>query len=283
MGVLRQAAACFAFLGLSVGAAQANGLWGDNPVSLKDGPGGSYWVVTIGGYGAVEPAFPGSKDYKGTGRLIFDVYRAGDREWLTLPNDAASITVYEAGNFRAGIAADLISGRFQNSGDAVHGLHDVDTTIEAGGFLEFYPVPFVRTRAELLQGVTGAEGFAANLMADFIYRPAPQWLFTVGPRLKFVDDQYNSAFFSISPQDSFRSNLPGLPFLAPFTAKGGLYSAGVDATVRYNITERISLRAFAEWNRLTGDAADNPLVRLRGSEDQFEAGVGAAYKFNFAF
>ena len=126
MGVLRQAAACFAFLGLSVGAAQANGLWGDNPVSLKDGPGGGYWVVTIGGYGAAEPAFPGSKDYKGTGRLIFDFYRAGDREWLTLPNDAASITVYEAGNFRAGIAADLVWGRFQNSGDAVHGLHDVD-------------------------------------------------------------------------------------------------------------------------------------------------------------
>ena len=69
----------------------------------------------------------------------------------------------------------------------------------------------------------------------------------------------------------------------PSPAAGGLYSAGVDATVRYNLTERISLRAFAEWNRLTGDAADNPLVQLRGSEDQFQAGVGAAYKFNFAF
>jgi outer membrane protein len=215
--------------------------------------------------------------------LIFDVYRAGDREWLTLPNDAASITVYEAGNFRAGIAADLISGRFQNSGDAVHGLHDVDYTVEVGGFLEFYPVPFLRTRAELLQGVTGAEGFTANLMADFIYQPTPQWLFTAGPRLKFVDNNYNDAFFSISPLDSFQSSFSGLPFLPPFTAKGGLYSAGVDATVRYNLTESISLRAFAEWNRLTGDAADNPLVRLRGSEDQFQFGLGAAYKFNFAF
>ena len=277
MAGLRRAAACFAFLGLSVGAAQANGLFGDNPVSLKDGPYGSYWVVTIGGYGAAEPAFPGSKDYKGTGRIIFDVYRAGDREWLTLPNDAASITVYEAGNFRAGIAADLISGRFQNSGDAVHGLHDVDYTIEAGGFFEFYPAPFLRTRAELLQGVTGAEGFTANLMADFIYQPTPQWLFTVGPRLKFVDDAYNNAFFSISPLDSSRSGLP------IFSAQGGLYSAGVDATIRYNLTERISIRAFAEWNRLTGDAANNPLVQLRGSEDQWQVGIGAAYKFNFGF
>ena len=277
MGVFRQAAACFAFLGLSVGAAQATGLWGDNPVSLKDGPGGSYWSVTIGGYGAAEPAFPGSKDYAASGRLILDVHRDGDRLWLTLPNDAATITLYEAGNFRFGAAGDYIMSRTQNDGGAAVGLHDIDYTIEVGGFAEFYPVPFVRTRVELLQGVTGADGFAANLMADFIYKPAPQWLFTVGPRLKFVDDQYNSAFFSISPLDSYRSGLP------VYHAQGGLYSAGVDATVRYDLTERISLRAFAEWNRLTGDAANNPLVRLRGSEDQFQVGVGAAYKFNFAF
>ena len=270
-------------MGLSIGAAQANGLWGDNPVSFKDGPSGSVWVVTIGGYGAAEPAFPGSKDYQATGRLIFDVYRAGDKEWLTLPNDAASITLWESGNFRAGFAADLISGRYQNDSKAVWGLHDIDYTGEIGGFFEFYPVPFLRTRAELLQGVTGAEGFTANLMADFIYRPDPQWLLTAGPRLKFVDDTYNSAFFSISALDSYRSSLYGQPFLPTYTAKGGLYSAGVDATVRYNVTETISVRAFAEWNRLTGDAADSPLVRFRGSEDQFQVGLGAAYKFNFSF
>lgn len=277
MGRLRQAAACFAFLGLSVGAAQATGLWGDNPVSLKDGPGGGYWIVTIGGYGAMEPAFPGSKDYAPTGRLIFDVYRAGDRQWLTLPNDAASITLYEAGNFRFGAAGDYIVSRTQNDGGAAVGLHDVDYTIEVGGFAEFYPVPFVRTRVELLQGVTGADGFTANLMADFIYQPSPQWLFTVGPRLNFVNDKYNSAFFSITPADNGRTGLP------VYQASGGFYSAGVDATVRYQLTERISLRAFAEWDRLMGDAANSPLVQLKGSEDQFQVGIGAAYKFNFAF
>ena len=283
MGALKKAAACFAFLGLTVGSAQAGGLFGDNPVSFKDGPGGSAWVVTLGGYGAAEPAFPGAKDYQGTGRLIFDVYRAGDKEWLTLPNDAAAITLWEVGNFRAGFAADLISGRYQNDGHAVQGLHDIDYTAEVGGFVEFYPVPMIRTRAELLQGVTGAEGFAANVMADFIWRPTPQWLLTFGPRLKFVDDSYNDAFFSISALDSYRSGLYGLERLPVYSAKGGLYSGGLDFTVRYNVTEAISIRAFGEWNRLTGDAANNPLVQMRGSEDQFQVGLGAAYKFNFGF
>ena len=182
-----------------------------------------------------------------------------------------------SGNFRLGAAADLINGRYQNDGGAAVGLHDVDYTIEVGGFAEFYPVPFVRTRVELLQGVTGADGFSANLMADFIYKPSPLWLFTVGPRLNFVDSKYNSAFFSITPVDHL------LTGLAEYRASGGFYSAGVDATVRYQLTERISLRAFAEWDRLMGDAVNSPLVQIKGSEDQFQVGVGAAYKFNFAF
>ena len=276
MGRLRRAAACFAFLGLSAGVAQAEELWGD-PISFKGGPGGD-WVITLGGYGAVEPAFPGANTSTGTGRLILDVRRAGDREWLTLPNDAAGITLYQVGNFRAGAAGDYLVNR--ERGDdliALYGLRNIGYTLELGGFAEYYPAPFLRTRVELLQGVTGADGFAANLMADFIYRPGPQWLFTVGPRLKFVNSQYMSTFFSV---DEVEHILSGLPV---YNATGGLYSAGVDATARFNVTERFSIRAFAEWNRLTGDAADNPLVRFRGSEDQFEVGIGAAYKFHIGF
>ncbi len=273
---LRRAAACLAFLGFSAGVAQAGGLWGDNP-SYKDGPSGD-WVVTLGGYGALEPAFPGSKTYVGTGRLILDVYRAGDRVWLTLPNDAAGITLFEAGNFRAGVAGDLLLGRNRNDDImALYGLHNINYTIELGGFAEYYPVPFLRTRVELLDGVTGAEGFGANVMADLIYAPGPQWLFTVGPRLKIVNTQFMSTFFSINEAEHIVS---GLPF---YQATGGLYSAGVDATARYNVTERFSIRAFAEWNQLAGDAATSPLVQYRGSEEQWQVGVGAAYKFDFRF
>ncbi len=276
MGRLRQAAACFAFLGLSASVAQAGELWGD-PIFFNNGLGGN-WVVTLGGYGAVEPAFPGANSSTGTGRLILDIHRGGAREWLTLPNDAAGLTLYEAGNFRAGAAADYLTNR-QRGEDlvALYGLRNIDYTLELGGFAEYYPAPFLRTRVELLQGVTGADGFAANLMADFIYRPSPQWLFTVGPRLIFVNTQYMSTFFSVNEVEHILSGLP------VYNATGGLYSAGVDATVRYNVTECFSIRAFAEWNRLTGDAADSPLVRLRGSEDQFQVGIGAAYKFDIGF
>ncbi len=262
-----------AFLGLSMGCAQGADLLDGTGLSYKDAP-GNYWVVTLGAYGVVEPEFLGSRDYTFSGRPIIDIHAAGAREWLTLPNDAFSLTLYQTGNFRAGAAGDYLNNRTHNDDpSALRGLHDIDYTLELGGFAEYYPVPFVRTRVELLQGVTGADGLAANLMADFIYSPDPRWLFTVGPRLQIVNEQYQSAFFT----DNAASGL------TPYHAAGGINSAGADATARYNLTECFSIRAFGEWDRLLGDAADSPIVKQRGSADQFEVGLGAAYKFNYAW
>ncbi len=273
---LRRAAACVAFLGLTIGGVQAADLLSDNPLSLKDGPGG-FWVVTIGGYGGAEPEFPGSKSDAFAFRPIIDIHRAGEREWLTLPNNSFSVTLYQTGNFRAGVAGDyLLDRNHRDDSSALTGLRDINYTLELGGFAEYYPAPFLRTRVELLQGVTGAEGLAANLMADFIYRPDARWQFTAGPRLQFVNTQYESTFFSINQAESIGSGL------AVYHANGGLNSAGIDATARYNVNERLSLRAFAEWDRLVGDAANSPIVIVRGSENQFEFGIGAAYSFNYA-
>ncbi len=199
MLVLKRVAGVVAFLGLSVGCAQAADLSGAPAPSYKDA--GNYWVVTIGGYAAIEPAFPGAKDsdHVWTGRPIVDFYRAGEKEWLSLPNDAFGLALYHTNNFRIGVAGDYINRRNQSDAStALAGIHNIDYTFEAGGFAEYYPVPFLRTRVELLQGFTGADGFEANLMADFIYRPTPQLMFTAGPRMQIVDNKYASAFFSTS-------------------------------------------------------------------------------------
>jgi MipA family protein len=271
MLTMKKVACVAAVLGLGAGTALAADLSANSGGSYKDAP-GNYWVVTIGGYGVAVPTYPGSKDVTYSGRPILDVRRAGSKEWLSLPNDAFGVALYETNNFRIGAAADLLNKRsHKDAPAALSGINDIDYTVEVGGFAEYYPAPFLRTRVELLQGVTGAEGFEANLMADFIYKPGARWLLTAGPRLQIVDDKYASAFFTtVAPAPAY-------------TATGGVYTAGVDATIRYCLTDNVSLRAYAEWNRLLGDAADSKIVELGGSADQFQVGVGAAYKFNFAW
>ena len=189
-------------------------------------------------------------------------------------SSSLSVAVFETNNFRIGVAGDYLNHRSHNNAPAaLDGIHDVGYTLEAGAFAEYYPIPFLRTRVELLQGITGADGFEANIMADFIFRPGPQWLLTAGPRLQVVNDKFASAFYSTTAADS----------VGAYNATGGAYTAGIDATARYNLTENFSLRAFADWNRLLGDAANSNLVQQRGSADQFQAGLGAAYKFNFSW
>jgi MipA family protein len=271
---MRRIATLLALMGLSVGSAQGADILSDYTGSYKDSSSG-YWVVTVGGYAVAEPQFPGSKSYTAAFWPTLDIHRAGAREWLTLPTDAYSITAYQTANFRFGAAGDYLLERNHNDDSALRGLRDINYTIELGAFAEYYPVPFLRTRVELLQGITGAEGFVANLSADYIYRPNDSWLFTFGPRLQFANTQYESEFFSVNAVESARSGLPA------FHASGGLNSAGFDVTARYYFNDRFSVRAFADWERLVGDGADSPIVKLRGSDNQFEVGVGAAYRFTY--
>jgi MipA family protein len=274
MLTLKKSASIVAFLGLTLSCAQAADIGGDSPLSYKDAP-GNYWVVTLGGYGGAEPLFPGSKTETLAFIPVIDIHRAGEREWLMLPTDAFGYTLYQTGNFRIGASGDYILDRNHKDDSALRGLSDINYTLELGAFAEYYPAPFIRTRIELLQGVSGADGLAANLKADYIFQPNAQWLFTVGPRLQFVNTQYESTFFSINSVEMTRSGLPA------YHASGGLNSAGLDATARYNVNEHLSLRAFADWERLVGDAVNSPIVKQRGSEDQFEFGVGAAYRFTY--
>ena len=157
------------------------------------------------------------------------------------------------------------------------GLGDVDTSIELGGFLasEIGPVTF---SAEARQAVTGHEGLVADLGVKwsgraFLFGPPVIW--SVGPRAKLVDDSYNSAYFSVDAAQSVASGLP------VFEAGGGLHSYGIGATAIIPLTTDNTWSAVvvAGYDRLEGDAADNPLVQLRGSEDQASIGVFLSYRF----
>jgi MipA family protein len=158
----------------------------------------------------------------------------------------------------------------------LRGLGDVDTSLEAGGFVEFTTGP-ITFNAEARQAFTGHEGFVADLGVkwsgrNFMFGPPIIW--SIGPRARLVDDGYNSAYFSV---DAAQSTASGLP---TFNAGGGLHSYGVGATAIIPLSRDNTWAAVivAGYDRLTGDVADSPLVQLRGSEDQASLGVFLSYR-----
>ena len=232
----------------------------------------SAWIVDLGGYGVLEPVYEGSKHYTLGFKPQIDIWQAGSKEWLTFPNDAMGYAVYETPNFRAGPAGALSLQSAYHGQDIDLRLGKAEVDLAGGAFAEFYPASFIRTRAEVLQGVTGNTGLAANLSADYIWHPDRAWTLTAGPRLQIANAEYASNYFATE-------NAKKTGVYVPFSAEGGILSAGAELTAKYDWTRRLSSKFFFDVNELAGDAADNPRVSQRGATEQFIAGIGGAYKF----
>jgi outer membrane protein len=105
-----------------------------------------------------------------------------------------------------------------------------------------------------------------------------------GPRLTLQTSEAVSPYFSITPAQSAATVAlapsTGLAPLPVYTAGGGVYSYGAGAQARYFWNPQFATHVFVEYERLTGDAANSPLVVQRGSPNQFTYGLGATYSFD---
>ena len=205
---------------------------------------------------------------------IFAIRRAGTTEQFRGPRDSASIAFLDFGDLRAGPVAKFVAARKQYNYSELKGLGDVKAAVQLGGFVEYYPVDWFRTRVELRQGVVGPNGTVADFSADFIVPVFQRLMISAGPRFTWESTKGTSPYFGI---DAVQAMATGLPI---FNAKGGAHSAGVGAQVSYRVDPRWEGHAYVEYERLLGDAAKSPLVTVRGSPNQTTVGIGASYSFD---
>ncbi len=232
------------------------------------------WTGMVGVGGEYKPDFEGAKRSMLSPVPIFAIRRAGSTEQFRGPRDSASIALIDFGDLRAGPAGKFVSSRKANNYSELNGLGDVSTAIELGGFVEYYPVDWFRTRGELRQGFGGHHGVVADLSADFIVPIVQRFTISGGPRFTWESTKATSPYFGI---DAAQAMATGLPV---FDAKGGAHSAGAGAQVSYRIDPQWEVHAYVEYQRLLGDAAKSPLVTVRGSPNQTTVGIGASYSFD---
>lgn len=160
--------------------------------------------------------------------------------------------------------------------DVAIGLGTVDAAYEFGLGVS-YRFGMLRPYLEVRRGFGGHEGFVGETGIDLVYDPTDRIDVYVGPRATFADSEYVDTYFSVTP---IQAALTGLP---EFDADAGFKSAGVEATARYGLTDRIGVHGTAGYMRLFGDAADSPIVETFGDENQFSVGAGLSYRFRFDF
>ena len=69
--------------------------------------------------------------------------------------------------------------------------------------------------------------------------------------------------------------------VTPYDPSGGITSVGATLGASYNWSEQWSTTAYVTYKHLVGDAADSPIVKQFGSENQVGVGLTVSYSFGF--
>lgn len=229
-------------------------------------------AFSLSGGAGVAPTYPGSDDYEGVPVLGFSLHALdlgpvsfGDPDPLYRPQGFGLM-----GSFR------YVPGREASDGAALAGTDDVDATVELGAGLR-YGAEHWSAFAVLRHGIGGHDSLVGEVGADAHYRPSENWTFNIGPRVLIGSDDYVDEYFGVTAAEAAAA--PGGP-AAAYDPSGGVVSAGVEIGAGYALGGGWGVNANLRYERLTGDAADSPLV---SSEDQVRASIGLTRRFTFGF
>lgn len=234
----------------------------------------SEWTVTVGVEARVMPKFEGADSAMLRPLPILRVRRADEPDQFRASRDGLSVALLDAGKFKLGPVASFRFGRKESDDNALRGLGDVKWAFEAGAFAEYWPADWLRTRLEVRQGFGGHHGVVGDLTADLVFPVTKQLTLSGGPRLSAATASALSPYFSINAAQSALSGLP------VYDARGGLRSYGLGAQATYAWSRQWASALFFEYERLSGDAGNSPLVTQRGARNQIQVGVDLTYSFN---
>jgi MipA family protein len=266
--VLRFVVACLSLmLGLSSVLAQATG------GTITDTGG---WTVTIKANAFASPTYPGSAHM---GFMAFpsgSIRRAGANAAWGAPDDSLGAALYTTDTFEIGPVIRYQAGRYSGQAKELRGLTDLRWSVEPGIYAQAWLVPdSLRARFELRRGFHGHEGVVGSFGLDAVQRYGA-WTFSAGPRMQVADAEYMKSFYGVTQRDAAWNGR-----VAAYKPNAGLKSYGATGAATYRLNDAWSTTVSAQWERLTGPAANSPLIRNIGKRDQITVGVGLSYSFSW--
>jgi len=280
MTAIRLAALAAALLAAVPAAAQT----ADQP--LPD-PNDRSDYLRIGLGAALVPDYEGSDDHRIIPGAVLQARKNG-------------ISIFSRGTY---LYADLVGGagkvnldvgpiagvRLNRTGkvkdNRVDALPELNTAFEAGGFAGVTfdgltnPYDALSFRLDAVKDFGNAhDSWVVTPTAEF-GTPLSRTIYVgASASADFVSGKYNDYYFGISPAGALAS---GLPAYNP--SGGGLKSWQVGALTGLSLSgdlrKGLGLFGSASYKRLTGDAADSPIVRIAGSRSQWLLAAGIGYSW----
>lgn len=234
------------------------------------------FVAVGAGFGA---DYEGSDDYEfipvGMAMVSWQGYNA------QLLGPSLKIDVVPSENFDFGPTLSYGGGRDDGvEDDKVKLLREIDEALEVGFFAEYTFANSANPRYQVSVGLEAAtdvndghDGSVFSASLDYECPVFGDLIWSLGTSATYADDNYMEAYFTIDADNTARSGL------SRFDAEGGFKDVGLSTSLSQNFAERWNVRAMLEYTRLLGDAADSPVVKERGSENQLFGCVTIGYAF----
>lgn len=219
----------------------------------------------------IVPDHVGADGTKFAPYINVDMKREGKTFEFEAPDESFGFGLIDVGSFEFGPALNLESARRPSRFPVP--VDKVSATFEAGAFAQVYLGESFRVRGELRKGLGGHDGWISHVSADFIARRGDDYVFSIGPRVSWADEDYQQAYFGVTPVMALASGLPA------FDADSGLRGVGGATSISYQFSEDWGIQAYGRYERLVEDAGRSPLIRTYGSRDQFSVGLGLSYTF----
>ncbi|MEO1436624.1 MAG: MipA/OmpV family protein [Bacteroidota bacterium] len=243
----------------------------------------SDWSVSAGMGLATLPSYPGDDQYQlvvvpsiriqYSDRFFASILEGvGYNMVLTDHWRIGPILKNHIGRYEDGTVPSSIAGR--KTTDLI-GLGDIGFAAEPGAFIEFTQKAFI-TKLEIRQGLGGHQGLIGELRSAFQGRVKfnkSHLIYRAGPELRFANSTYQNAFFGINAEQAANTEL------AKYEAETGLLSYGLNGSIGVPIHQKLSMIAFARYQRLGVIASDSPLVQGFGSSNQSTFGMLLQYAF----
>jgi MipA family protein len=234
----------------------------------------SDWIIILGGDARAVPRYMGSNQEIIVPSPYFDRHRPDTPDPFHSARDSTGVALYDNGVVAAGPIGGLIWPRHQSASPSLNGLGDIGYTLQLGGYLDYWAIPWLRMRVEGLQGFGAAGGVTTNFAMDAVVPVTPTLLLSGGPRARVDSAAAESPYFSVSQAQSAVSGL------APYNAGGGWQAVGLGTQARYHFNPTWATYSFVEYDRLVGPTAASPIVTAPGgSTNQWTVGVGLTYSF----
>jgi outer membrane protein len=222
--------------------------------------------------GWIAPTYDGSKRVGPAPGGSLAVSKPSEFDNFAAPDDAASFSIFARPGLSIGAAASV--REYRGNRKELEGMRSIGWSIHGGGYVNYWPTPWLRTHVEVLKGITSQNGIQINTSADAVSL-TDTWRLAAGPRFGWGDAKFNNTYFGVTAAEAAAS-----PLIAnPYTARAGAHYLGFEGSAEYKWRPGIRITFDARYHRLLGDDANSPLVRQLGAANNFSVSTGVRVMF----